>query len=417
MRRFRLLFAALVCVSVVTPAGARGDVRGTLFEAPDFAAGQPFTNADGWKQASFVDDPGGQPADHGIVANTNPDLRDVFGAQSLRISNASTSGVFGTMTFSAPVVDGAGEKESKTYGNTGGVRRSRFVASFRFASFGLNPAEQPGLALSVSPDDGEGARMGIVRLTDTPDGLKVTWTDAVKSDNAAGYEFAVHDVADGLSRTASHLVVVSIKFVDGDDNDVAQVAVDGGKPITATTWETFNRLGEHRAPTRADSLMFRTAGAKADPSVRGKGFEIDDMRVATPLFYGGSNNIPPPPPGGGPSGGGGGGGTSPAADGSTDPAPLVVRSARLDRARGTVRLNMFCPTQAGLCAGTVTIRADRQNVASKGFNQNGGAKFPLTLHLSSDARRRISNASKVQGLVLSRDEVGIATRLTRTLRS
>ena len=77
---------------------------------------------------------------------------------------------------------------------------------------------------------------------------------------------------------------------------------------------------------------------------------------------------------------------------------------------------MFCPRAAGLCAGTVTIRADRQNLTSRGFNQNGGAKFSLTINLSDSARSTLRSASSAQGLVLSRDEMGIATRLTRTFR-
>jgi hypothetical protein len=74
---------------------------------------------------------------------------------------------------------------------------------------------------------------------------------------------------------------------------------------------------------------------------------------------------------------------------------------------------LYCPKEAGLCAGTATIRADKQNVAIKGFDQNGGAKFPLSITVPSDDRGRVRRASKVQALVLSRDAVGIATRLTR----
>ena len=81
-----------------------------------------------------------------------------------------------------------------------------------------------------------------------------------------------------------------------------------------------------------------------------------------------------------------------------------------------MRLVLFCPKADGLCEGKVTVRADKQTVASKEFNQRGGAKFTLAVKLSSSARRRIAKASKIQALVLSRDTVGFATRLTRTLK-
>ncbi len=89
---------------------------------------------------------------------------------------------------------------------------------------------------------------------------------------------------------------------------------------------------------------------------------------------------------------------------------------RLDRKNGTVKLVLYCPQDAGVCEGKVTVRADRQDLKSKSFNQRGGAKFPLTVKLSSSGRKKLARASKIQGIVFARDEVGSATRLIRTLK-
>jgi hypothetical protein len=414
----RLAPAVLCAFLLVVVSSAHGDVRGTLFEAPDFAAGQPFTGAASWRQASFAG------ADHQIVANRG-DVVSVFGSQSLRISNAATSGAFYDQTHSAALVDSAGEKTATNNGFTGGIRRSRFVASLRFASAGLqtgaNPPQQPGLDVQLSPSNSGGGRMGFIRITDEPGGLKVAWNDFRETSSGAG-AFGERVVADHLDRARTHLLVIAMWFKDGQRNDVAKIAVDGRSAFTATSWEQYYRDDVHTEPPAIDLMLFQTR-ATAVPALAGQGLLFDDVRVATPVFSPASGKLtppvaPPPSPGGG--GGGGGGGAAPVAganvDVAADPAPLQLRSARLDRRAGRVRLVLFCPTAAGLCAGAATIRADHQNVVSRGFNQSGGARFPLTIPLSADARRRIARARKVQGLILSRDATGIATRLTRTLR-
>ena len=147
--------------------------------------------------------------------------------------------------------------------------------------------------MAISPDNGVDGRMGFVRITDEPDGLKVAWTDT--PGTAVPVRFVERVVAKGLSRTVPHLLVISMKFVEGPDG-----------------------------------------------------------------------------------GGGGGSGGAPDAgtpDGATESEPLVIRSAALNRRTGQVRMVFFCPRAAGLCAGTLTIRARGQNLASKGFDQNGGSRL------------------------------------------
>jgi hypothetical protein len=411
----RLVPAVACAFLLVVATSARADVRGTLFEPPDFAAGQPFTGAASWQQASF------SGADHAIVANRGA-VVSVFGTQSLRISNAVISGAFYDQTHSAGLVDAAGERSATDDGVTGGVRRARFVASLRFASAGLetsaDPPQQPGLDVQISPSNARfGGRMGFIRITDQPGGLQVAWNDFRDHGDGEG-AWGERVVADHLDRSRTHLLVVAMWFKDGERNDVAKIAVDGRPAFTATSWEQYYRDVAHTEPPAVNLLLFHTR-ANETPALSGQGLLFDDVRIATPVFSPGSRTLTPPTVPAPPPGGGGAGGAPVAGanvDVAADPAPLQLRSARLVRRRTAVRLLLFCPPPAGLCAGAATIRADHQDVVSRNFNQSGGARFPLTIRLSADARRRIARARKVQGLILSRDATGIATRLTRTLR-
>jgi hypothetical protein len=155
LRHLRSAPIALLALAILAaPAGA--DVRGTLFEPPDFVPGTP-QGQDGWSRVPL--DPS-IVLDHEIVA-TPAALTDAFGRQSLRISNAITNQNALAQTVSAPVIDAAGEPSSATFGITGGVRRSRFVASLRFASIDLGASgQQAGLNVSISPDNGLGLRNG-----------------------------------------------------------------------------------------------------------------------------------------------------------------------------------------------------------------------------------------------------------------
>ena len=133
-------FAALSLLAVPAVAGA--DTAGTLFEQPAFTGSN--VNQDGWMKTG--------PYDAAIVANSGA-AAVAFGQQSLRISNATTSGSFADQTFSAPLTDGAGESTSTDGGQAGGERQPHFDTTFRFLS--TTPgAEQPGLAVTISPDSG-----------------------------------------------------------------------------------------------------------------------------------------------------------------------------------------------------------------------------------------------------------------------
>jgi hypothetical protein len=159
--------AAIAALTLLTvPANARADAAGTLFEQPVFTGGN-VNGQDGWMKTGAYD--------AAIVTNAGP-AAVAFGHQSLRISNATTSSAFADQTFSAPLIDGAGEPSSSNGGQAGGERQPHFDTSFRFLS-STPGAEQPGLAVTVSPDSGAGGRMSFLRLRDTPAGLAIDFVE------------------------------------------------------------------------------------------------------------------------------------------------------------------------------------------------------------------------------------------------
>src|SRR6478672_8774875 len=100
------------------------------------------------------------------LSNVNPSydvgfVADGIQGQSLRMSNAVTSGSFGDWVFSNHVNDPAGES----------VANHKFVGEFKFKS--VTGAYQPKLQISTSPDNGQGARMSFLRLADMKDGIHV----------------------------------------------------------------------------------------------------------------------------------------------------------------------------------------------------------------------------------------------------
>jgi len=204
--------------------------------------------------------------DHAVAANTYGYAS--FGAQSLRMSNAVTSGSFGDQTFSKRTFDWAGETTGDIGSwNAGGTRQTHFEAQWDFAST-VPGAEQPGLHVVASADRGDGARMTWVQMQDTPTGLEVDFYDY---QHAVG-DFVYSTVATGLSRSVPHTIKMTIDFVDGIANDVVKIYVDGALLHTGTTWEDYFREGEGN-PSRA---------------TLGKGFLIDNL--GTTAFTGPPTN-------------------------------------------------------------------------------------------------------------------------------
>lgn len=193
-----------------------------------------------------------------------------FGTKALRISSAVTSGAFGDQTFS-PGVDPAGESSANNH----------FEASF---SIGSTQAEQqPGLFLSVSPDDGNGGRMGYASFDDQSDGIHVVTYDVVDGGPVGTVaSWIPFDVAT-ISRTSAHTIKFVIDFVPGSANDVAKLYVDGNLVHTGTTWEDYYRydpeqLGNGNVVPTTSKLLFREGGTAA-AATAGNGYLIDNVSL------------------------------------------------------------------------------------------------------------------------------------------
>jgi hypothetical protein len=196
-----------------------------------------------------------------------------FSTQALRLSDSITSGSFGDQTFSPGLVHPAGE----------GPAVRIFDSSFRIGT--TLATEQSGLHTSVSPDDGNGARMSYLRFEDQPDGVHVLFDD-VTNPGPVGHESTWNetDIAT-LDRTSAHSIGFSIKFNPGPHNDTVKIFVDGTKLITGTSWEDYHRydaeqVGNGNVVSPISKMIFRESGT-ANPDNAGNGFLVDGLSLSS----------------------------------------------------------------------------------------------------------------------------------------
>lgn len=284
-------------VSGITGVLAFAGIAFATSVAIDFESYTPGTinGQDGWSSLGAAGS-GCATYDHAVGGSMGV---AGFGTQSLRISNAVTSGCFGDQTFSKSNVDEAGETSAVNNGMSGGTRQTSFEAQFSIAS-AVPGAQQPGLLTSVSPDRGDGARMGYLRFEDLADGIHVYFDDfqdaapfggAVGDVNGCGVEddFIETDIAT-LDRSVPHTAKFVMNFVDGSRNDVVKIYIDGTLVHTGTSWEDYFRYCEGNPTRPVDSLLFRTAGTAA-PATLGAGYLIDNVSLSSgPILVGPPTN-------------------------------------------------------------------------------------------------------------------------------
>jgi hypothetical protein len=219
---YAMTLTVFLAMVVVLP-GAIADSVGTGFE--DFTVGS-VNGQHNWRCTGSYD--------QGVVDSGVP---STFGTKSLRISNAMTSGSFGDQTFSAPLLNEAGELGGDAEPTaTPGTKQPRFEAQFDLAS--VLSTLQAGMALSVSPDNGSGARMSYLRFEDQTDGIHVFFSEVIGTGNPAN--FTSVDIAT-VDRGA-HTFKFQIDFVNGPSNDVVRIYIDGGLVRQGTSWENYYRV-------------------------------------------------------------------------------------------------------------------------------------------------------------------------------
>jgi len=125
--------------------------------------------------------------------------------------------------------------------------------------------------ISVSPDNGQGARMSYLRFVDQDNGVHVFFDDAT-----AEGDFNDTDIAT-LDRASAHTIRFSIHFKNGPDD--VKIFIDGKKAISGTTWEGYYRSNDEQV-SAVSKMLFRAGGTEA-PDTKGNGFLIDNLTLSS----------------------------------------------------------------------------------------------------------------------------------------
>jgi hypothetical protein len=257
--------ALAVSATLVASAGA-DSIGPTTFESPGYSLGN-INGQNGWTKTGSYDV---EVADVSTFADASG---YGFGDQALRVSDAVTSGSFGDQTFSAGLANPAGEAPAETH----------FEASFKIGT--TQAALQQDLRMSVSPDNGSGARMSYLRFEDQADGVHVFFDDVTDAGPLPTVAtFNEEDIAT-IDRAGSHTIMFSIDFEPGPANDVVKISIDGTLKKTGTTWEDYYRFdpeqtGGGNVLSPVSKLLFRASGT-ANVGNAGQGFLIDDVSLAS----------------------------------------------------------------------------------------------------------------------------------------
>jgi len=223
--------------------------------------------------------------DHQVVENALGSYTYLtFGLQSLRLSNAVTSGCFGDQTFSKRLPVGAtgeADAEGAEFEFAPGPTKNHFEAQWDFAST-VPDAEQPDLSVVASPDRGDGSRMSWVQMADTRNGLEINFFEVRGTSDPAHFVGPI-TVATNLDRSVPHTIRITMDFLEGPSNDVVKVYVDGQRKLTGTSWENYYRYDSEAAAHGGKTpivnrILFRTGGAAAIDNL-GKGFLIDEFSM------------------------------------------------------------------------------------------------------------------------------------------
>jgi hypothetical protein len=268
-------------MGVAIPAISHADSSNINFEPTAYTVGS-INGQNGWSALGSAGS-GCAVYDEGVSNNTAFPLAPAsFGTQSFRISNAVTSGCFGDQAFAPELAQPAGESGSlDKNGVAVSSPLSHFESQFDVAS--TTGADQPGMVMSVSPDNGSGARMSYLRFEDQVDGIHVFFDDVEGATNPANFvEYPIST----LGYAAPHTIKFSMDFVSGPSNDIVKIYIDGVNVKTGTSWENYYRYDTESDPTfnnlsrTVDTMLFRVGGTAA-PANAGQGNLVDNLIMAT----------------------------------------------------------------------------------------------------------------------------------------
>jgi hypothetical protein len=284
MRASRAAFAALTGAVMlalgIAAAPALADSTSIDFETynPGALVGQQ-----GWTGNDC-----GPAIDEAVVLNSGfPTAPASFATKSMRMSNATTSGCFRD-AFSPPLTDEAGEPAALNGGLGGGTRQPMFVAQWTFAS--STGAYQPGLDVQVSPDRGDGARMGYVGMRMEGGSLTIVFVDVQGVVGTAPcFQCANFVETDfpGYDPTKPHTIRLESRYLPGPSNDLVALFVDGHLLRVGGSWEDYYTMDTESSPTPAlqhprtvNRLLIR-AKSPAEPGTLGQGYLLDNVSYSS----------------------------------------------------------------------------------------------------------------------------------------
>ena len=246
-----IIFATFIVAALGLASFAAADSQTTItFESPAYTTGN-INGQNGWSDSGLYDANVATVSSFPAAAAYSS-----FGGQALQISNSKTSGSFGDQTF-APLL---------TTGAAAGTAIQHFTSSFSIGT--TQSTQQAGLSISVSPDNGQGARMSYLRFEDQADGVHVFF------DEAKGATFKESDIAT-LTRGAPHTIGFSIDFTAANSKQVT-ITIDNAVKAVGTTWASYYQTQEHNPTSPVKTMLFR-AGGTAAPSWAGQGYLIDNV--------------------------------------------------------------------------------------------------------------------------------------------
>lgn len=266
LKRILTGVAVLTAVLTLGATTVKADSLSINFESP-YTIGN-INGQQGWTKTGSYD----------VAVSANTPAYPTFGSQSLRISDAVTSGAFGDQTFAPPLTNGVGESSATAGGFSVGTVQRHFEMQFDIASF--LATLQTGMHISASPDRGDGSRMSYLRFEDQADGIHVFFDDVQGTSNPAN--FVETDIAT-ISRTP-HTIKLTMDTLDGASNDVVKVWVDGVLKITGTSWENYYRYDSEasaeQTPRIVRTVLFRESGT-ANLADEDNGFLIDNLTFSS----------------------------------------------------------------------------------------------------------------------------------------
>jgi hypothetical protein len=214
------------------------------------------------------------------------------GNKALRLSNKFSSGEFDTQPFAPrPAGIPSNTLTNPTNGQASlfagesstGAAYNTFIGSFDFQA--VNPAFEAGARITISPDNGDGARQGFLALQSTATGIQVQTT------NVVGTSFNFTPLSTVSFDQQWHNLRYEISFNDGLANDVAKIYLDNALLTTVNSWESFyaappSSFGQsdlHPLGVPAQTLLFRLSSDPLNFGGTGtsvtNGFYIDNVSV------------------------------------------------------------------------------------------------------------------------------------------